>query len=133
MKKIILAGCAIVENNAILLLNRKKTGWYELPGGKIDSGESAEEAAKREIKEELGCDVEIVRRLGEKDFEENGYVMGYTWFLARTKGQPEIQEPDKFDHLKYVPLNELRKHTLSANMRNLADKLEKGLLDNKDL
>ncbi len=53
MDKIVLAGCIILKGDAILLLNRKKTGWYELPGGKIDENESAEATAIRELKEEL--------------------------------------------------------------------------------
>lgn len=120
MKKITLAGCAILHKDSILLLHRIKTDWYELPGGKIDAGETPEEAATRELKEELQCDVEIIRRLGEKDFEENGYTMGYIWLLASIKnGQsPSIGEPDKFSGYAYVPLKKLTEHKLSLNMQN---------------
>jgi 8-oxo-dGTP pyrophosphatase MutT (NUDIX family) len=45
MKKITLAGCVILQNSAILLLHRIKTDWYELPGGKINGGETPEETA----------------------------------------------------------------------------------------
>lgn len=120
MNKLTLAGCAIIKDEKILLLNRTKRNWYELPGGKIDPSESAEEAAQRELKEELKCDVEIVRKLGVKDFEEDGYTMTYIWFLARIKENqnPELGEPDKFDHFKYIPLNELNNYVLSPNMKN---------------
>jgi len=36
---------------------------WELPGGKIDFGETPEHAVQRECKEEVGCDVRIVRLL----------------------------------------------------------------------
>lgn len=130
MEKIRLAGCVILNNNAILLLHRKKTDWYELPGGKIEQDESPESAAKRELKEELMCDVDIVRKIGTKDFEEDRYVMSYTWFLARIKkGQkPNIIEADKYNHCRYVPIEELSKHRLSPNMQNLIPELKKIIL-----
>ena len=126
MDKITLAGCVILKNNAILLLNRSKTGWYELPGGKVDEGEGSEDAAIREVKEELGCDVEIVKQLGVKDFEENGYVMTYVWFLSRLKNESQllVGEPDKFDHFAWVPIFELKSNKLSPNMLNLVEELD---------
>jgi len=132
MNKINLAGCAIInDSNEILLLHRIKRDWYELPGGKIDQGETPEETVVRELKEELQCDVEIIRQLGNKDFEEEGHVMGYQWFLSRLKeeSEPKIGEPDTFDHFKYIPLSELPNYHLSLNMVNFVKEVfGKGLL-----
>lgn len=128
MKKIYLAGCVFIKNNEILLIKRTKTGWYELPGGKIEEGEAPEETARREIQEELSANIKIQQKLGSKDFTENGYSMGYTWFQATflPNAQPTIGEPDKFEELKYIPLNELDKYQLSPNMENFLDKYNKG-------
>jgi 8-oxo-dGTP diphosphatase len=130
MDKVTLAGCAILKDQAILLLHRIKKDWYELPGGKIDGDETPEEAAERELREELSCDIEIIRKLGEKDFQENGYVLGYTWFLAQIEeGQtPYIGEPQSFDEYKYIPLAELTNYSLSPNMQNFVEELEKGTI-----
>jgi 8-oxo-dGTP diphosphatase len=38
-------------------------GGWELPGGRVDPGETSQEAVVREVREELGCDVEIVEFL----------------------------------------------------------------------
>ena len=128
MNKLNLAGCVILKDNEILLLHRIKKNWYELPGGKIDDNESEEEADIREIKEELLCDVEIVKKVGTKDFEEDGYTMGYVWFLAKVKEghEPKVGEPDKFSHFKHIPLSNLENQNLSPNMKNLLEEVDKG-------
>jgi 8-oxo-dGTP diphosphatase len=131
MKKITLAGCVILNQDAILLLHRIKKDWYELPGGKIDAGETPRETAKRELLEELQCDVKIIHKIGEKDFKEHGYIMGYIWFLTKIKeGQtPHIGEPDKFSEYKYIPIQLLKNHKLSINMQNFVSELERGRIN----
>lgn len=68
-KQIVIVKSLIVDDGKILLVRRKRE-WHkeshdkwEFPGGKIDFGETPEEAAVREAKEESGYDVEIVRLL----------------------------------------------------------------------
>ena len=121
MKRIHLAGCVIIENESILLIQSKKN-WYELPGGKINDKEEPEETAVRELKEELSCEIKIIIQLDTKDFEENGLIITYHRFLAKImSGQrPRIGEPEKFDHYRYIPLKKLTYHQLSPNMQNLA-------------
>ncbi|HLC74640.1 MAG TPA: NUDIX hydrolase [Candidatus Nanoarchaeia archaeon] len=116
-----LAGCAIIENNAILLLHRMSKDWYELPGGKVNPNESAENAAVRELKEELNIDVKLLKKLGEKEFADN---MRYTWFLASiTSGNLKIGETKTHDHFKFIPLSDLNRYNLSPNMKNCAEML----------
>ncbi|MCL2510254.1 MAG: NUDIX domain-containing protein [Methanomassiliicoccaceae archaeon] len=43
----------------LMVYNKKRGGW-EMPGGSIEEGESAEEAAKREFLEEAGYGIEII-------------------------------------------------------------------------
>jgi 8-oxo-dGTP pyrophosphatase MutT (NUDIX family) len=127
MFKISLAGCVIINNKKILLLQRLKTGWYELPGGKLHDNESPREAAKREFKEELKCDAGVIRKIGIKAFKENGKILVYHWFLAKIKnGQvPQLGEPEKFNRFRYIPITNISRYKLSPNMRNLVSKLKK--------
>jgi len=59
----LVVGAAIVRSGTILTARRlwpeAAAGRWEFPGGKVEPGESAEAALEREIREELGCDVEL--------------------------------------------------------------------------
>lgn len=63
------ARAIIIENNQILLMKRLKYGkqYYTLVGGRLNDGESPEQAVKREVKEETGLDVTSAKLVfGEK-------------------------------------------------------------------
>ncbi len=50
-------------------LDRAQGGLWEFPGGKLEEGETREDALKREIKEELMIDIEVEKYLDEKTFQ----------------------------------------------------------------
>ena len=52
------------DAGALLLVRRRDTGDWELPGGRVEPGESASEAAVRETAEESGVTVEITGMIG---------------------------------------------------------------------
>ena len=58
-----VAAALIIENNTILVgkrsLSEKYAGKWEFAGGKVEQGETLEECLKREIQEELSCDIEV--------------------------------------------------------------------------
>ena len=125
--KLHLAGCVILdERGRVLLLHRRATirDQWETPGGKIEDGENPRTAADREVEEEIGVKVMIIKRLGHKDFVEDDFVMGYTWYLAQImSGDLKILEKDTFDGLRYFSWSELdeMKDKLSANTHNLVE------------
>ena len=130
MKPIQLAGCVIVDDyDRVLLIHRgtdRFTHW-ELPGGKIEPAETAEVAAVRELKEELGVDVWLVKALGNETFSEGETTYQYHWFQAViTSGELAIQEPEIFDDFDYVELEDMPSLALSSNMLILYPKIYSG-------
>lgn len=70
---------AIIEfpNGKILLVKRGTIvfkGYWALPGGKVNADETIEHAVLREVKEETGLEVKIVRKVGE--YQEAGFQDG---------------------------------------------------------
>ena len=55
---------AVLHQGSLLLVRRRDTGVWELPGGRVDVGESAEQAAVRETAEEAGVQVAITGLAG---------------------------------------------------------------------
>lgn len=125
-KELNLAGAVIYDDEGrILLLHRNIPGLtqWELPGGKVEKGETPEVTAVREIKEELGVDVNIVAYLGEASFSQQDMKCWYKWYraeLVNTADIPAICEPQTFNGLQFWDTASLEgRPDLSANLQNL--------------
>ena len=65
---------AVVEHNDLFLIGKRPpgvvlAGFWEFPGGKVFQGESAEEAAVRECREETGIEVEVLGMYGQRLYD----------------------------------------------------------------
>lgn len=110
-------GAVIINHNSeILLLKRSQNaknekGKWEAPGGAVDFWEKRDDAVKREMKEELGVDIEIIDILQVVDEilpKDKQHWVG-TSYLVRIKGnkKPSIMEPEKHDSIGWFSLNNL--------------------------
>lgn len=62
--------CGIIWKDGKVFIARRKPeksmgGYWEFPGGKIEKSENEEQALKRELKEELGMEVLVGKRIGQ--------------------------------------------------------------------
>ncbi|PIQ91308.1 MAG: ADP-ribose pyrophosphatase [Parcubacteria group bacterium CG11_big_fil_rev_8_21_14_0_20_39_22] len=65
-----------------------RDGYYKLPGGGVDEGESIEEALKREVVEEVGCNIEIGKEVGKVvEYKSHFKILQDSYvFLAKVTG-----------------------------------------------
>ena len=89
MIEVISAGGIVYKNHSILML-KKKNGEWVLPKGRIEHGETLEETAVREVKEETNADAEIVDYLGLTTYSFSNFWTDYkvvnktvSWYLMK--------------------------------------------------
>jgi len=75
----------LIHNNKVLVHHNLRYGHYALVGGRVQIGENSEDTIKREIKEELGKDIEIIEYLStiENFFETKDSKYHEIMFLYR--------------------------------------------------
>ncbi len=107
------ARAVILDNGKIALVNASKCGIHKIPGGGIKEGESIEEALRREIREEAGCEINILGEIGIIEEERDSWALRQIsyCFLAKKKGkQHELsltkKEKDQGFMLEWVSLGE---------------------------
>ncbi|MCL5680143.1 MAG: NUDIX domain-containing protein [Candidatus Marsarchaeota archaeon] len=74
-KKCIVAGCLVINDGKILMLEHNKLGAWLYPGGHIEENEFPYEAAIRETKEETGLDVELLGNDNIKHIDEGAHTL----------------------------------------------------------
>lgn len=101
----------IVENGKGQILVIKREGnhapYWSIPGGKLELGETFEEGAARELKEELDIYIEgpavIAVTNNLKTYETEGTHFISIILLAKTfEGEPKIMEPNKCTAIRWV-------------------------------
>jgi 8-oxo-dGTP diphosphatase len=79
---------------------------WEFPGGKVEQGEKPEEALIREIKEELGCTVEVHEKIEDIVHEYPNIIVNLLTYKTKIiKGAPKAKEHAE---VRWVPVHKLR-------------------------
>ena len=114
--KIVVSIALINDFNEILLSKRPKNkhlgGFWEFPGGKVETNEVPEQALIREIKEELNIDIKnnCIAPLSFSEFEYKEFHLLLLLYVCRKwLGEPKSMENNE---LMWVKPNMLRKYKM---------------------
>jgi 8-oxo-dGTP diphosphatase len=116
---LLVAACVLIDATGRVLIARRPegramAGLWEFPGGKLESGESPEEALARELREELGIDVSRAC-LAPFVFASHGYerfhLLMPLFLCRRWQGSPTPREgqtirwvrPDELADYPFLP------------------------------
>lgn len=108
--------CALIIHNSKILITQNNAAsdhpfQWEFPGGKIESGESAEDCIKREIAEELKLDIKILKPMEAVEFAYGLKKIHLIPFLCSVKsGEIKLVEHIKF---AWISLTEFGSYRLS--------------------
>lgn len=118
------AAGVIIHNNKVLVHKNVNSDHYALVGGRIEIGENSADAIKREIKEELGKDIEIISYIStiENFFEMGGSEYHEIMFVYKVEFVNEkdkrieytLENIEEKDYLKYewLELDKIEQYTL---------------------
>ena len=115
------AGGIIVWRNRVVL-RRTLRGEWVFPKGWIDPGETVEQAALREVREETGVQAEIVQLGGRALVEIEGQAREVVYYLMRVTDSPEWAEHAGVDAAS-VPVDEVGDMLTFENNRQLWDQM----------
>ncbi|TSC93678.1 MAG: MutT/nudix family protein [Parcubacteria group bacterium Athens0714_25] len=107
---------------------RNESGWWSKPGGKVSYGEKTMNAMKREIKEELGVEIDIWGLLPHTDHiikKENQHWVAINYLADIKSGEPKIMEPHKCEEIGWFKINKLPSKTTQTTKEPARYFLEK--------
>lgn len=126
--------CGIIkQDNKFLIMWVNKTAYFHIPGGHIEIGEDSEQAVIREIKEEIGCDVQETKLFA---IEENFWLRNNKkchgiefYYIVTPKKQLQMKEYERIEidkgeekllEFKWVTSDELKDIDLRpTNIRDM--------------
>ena len=126
--------CYLIKDNKIVVTKytkgNKKAGYYEIPGGKIEEGETPKQTAIREMKEETGIKIRNLKYKGNMIIEYPNRIFDFDVFLCNEcEGEPKDFEENTSE---WIEINELlKKEKILSNIMILNRFFIKGLTDGK--
>ena len=114
MRKGRAVAIVLKDNELLLVMHRNNEGreYYVLPGGGIETGETPEQAAVREVEEEASLKIEIAQQIYEHHYDDGS---NQYFFLCRyisgdpklSANAPELNEKYNFFKPLWLPISKL--------------------------
>jgi 8-oxo-dGTP diphosphatase len=101
------AGGIVVRAGLVLLVHRPRYDDWTLPKGKLDAGESFEEAALREVEEETGVRAALKAELPSTEYHDNkGRPKLVRYWRMEVDDDPGFEPNDEVDAVRWVTPSE---------------------------
>jgi len=121
---------AIFRDHKVLLVRRARTpgkGFYSLPGGRVEFGESLHQALRREVDEETGLRIDIVGLAGWREVLPSAGGGGHyviMSFAARWRANEPVLN-DEHDDFKWLPAHALGDLKLTGGLPEVLQAAER--------
>ena len=124
-KFIIASGPVIIENGELLVNKDNKDDFYKLPGGMVEESEDLEDTCKREAKEELNINIEIIKPLNPQIiYKKEKTIILLIHYLAKLLNKDEIKPIPPIQEVKWLNIEEIKQdqHNVAPNIKFLIEK-----------
>jgi 8-oxo-dGTP pyrophosphatase MutT (NUDIX family) len=102
MNRVHAAGGVVLRNGRVAVVHRPRYDDWSLPKGKLDPGESSEEAALREVEEETGLRCRLVRELPTVQYDVRGRLKVVRYWAMEVTDETPFVPNDEVDQLRWV-------------------------------
>lgn len=122
----------IAHNGAVLMIRRRqKEGelLWAFPGGAVEDGETAEQAAVREVAEEVGLTVEADKVLGERVHPKTSRAMVYVACTV-VDGEPAVLDAEEIAEVAWVKHGDIPAHVPYGLFEPVQEYLDGALVHN---
>lgn len=111
--------CGVVRSEkGYLIAQKKESLLWEFPGGKIQDGETANQALIREIKEELNLDIEPLFEITRYDFDN--YTLIFIEAIVSDEGSIKLRE---HEIVKWIKRNEMNDYPFVDGDKKFLDQI----------
>ena len=91
-----------MRDGKLAIVHRPRYHDWSLPKGKLDPGESFEQAALREVEEETGLRCRLRRELPSVEYEVRGRPKLVRYWLMEVESDPGFEPNDEVDELRWL-------------------------------
>jgi 8-oxo-dGTP pyrophosphatase MutT (NUDIX family) len=102
MEPVQAAGGVVVRDGQVALVHRPRYDDWSLPKGKLDDGESFEDAALREVEEETGLRCGLVRELPSIEYQVRGRRKLVRYWEMEVVDETPFVPNDEVDQIRWV-------------------------------
>ena len=113
------AGGIVVRERQVLLVHRDRYDDWSFPKGKLEAGESWEDAALREVWEETGLRCTLGEEVGRTQYSVLQGPKEVRYFAMTCDGEPRAQ--NEVDAVRWVTLDEARELLTHGRDRELLE------------
>jgi len=129
MKFIVASGPVIIDGGKLLVNKDQKDDFYKIPGGTVELGDSLIDSCKREVKEEINGEIEIIRPLNPMIIYKNPQTkeemrIVLIHYEATLLNKEELKKGEGIREIAWLPILDIvnKKYEVSPNIHYLIEK-----------